>query len=256
MTQAPIARISFLTVLTVISLMLLIYLQPAFASQVTTERIFSLPDYSASSQDTPATMGPSGEGTGQSSGSVDGQSQPTAPAIGAEGEILSDQTGDDPALITPPLNILSGTDQLPAPVQRMHQAIYEAALSGNIENLRLPIEMNELPPIIGLDGGVGDPIAQLQDLSGDAQGSEILAILAEILESGFVHVEPNTPQEMYVWPYFAHYPLNALDDRQRVELFRLLTAGDFEQMDAIGHYVFFRLGIGPDGTWHYFVAGE
>ncbi len=71
-----------------------------------------------------------------------------------------------------------------------------------------------------------------------------------------MHVDVGTPQEMYVWPYFARYPLNRLPPPQEVELYRILTADDVEEMRDFGVYVFYRVGIGQDGTWHYFVAGE
>ncbi len=54
------------------------------------------------------------------------------------------------------------------------------------------------------------------------EGREILAILIEVLEAGYVHVDVGTPDEMYVWPYFARYPVNALTPRQIVELFKLV----------------------------------
>ena len=61
---------------------------------------------------------------------------------------------------------------------------------------------------------------------------------------------------MYIWPYFARYPLDKLDSRQMVEMYRLLTAADYDEMKRFGAYIFYRVGIGPDGTLHYFVAGD
>ena len=61
---------------------------------------------------------------------------------------------------------------------------------------------------------------------------------------------------MYVWPYFYRYPLDKLSPSQLVELFRIVTASDFAEMQNHGTYMFYRVGIGPDGTWHFFVAGE
>ncbi len=77
-----------------------------------------------------------------------------------------------------------------------------------------------------------------------------------MLESGFVNVEPGTPDELYVWPYFAQYPLDALTPSQLVELFTLLTAADYEDMRSYGGYTFFRVGIAPDGRWLFFLAGD
>jgi hypothetical protein len=38
-------------------------------------------------------------------------------------------------------------------------------------------------------------------------------------------------------------------------LFRIITGNDYKEMQDFGAYIFYRLGIGPDGTWHFFVAG-
>ncbi len=80
-----------------------------------------------------------------------------------------------------------------------------------------------------------------------------MAILSEVLEAGYVHLDAGTPQEMYVWPYFAQYPIDKLTPPQLVELFRLVFAGDYDEMLDFGHYTYFRTGIQPDGTWAFFV---
>lgn len=147
------------------------------------------------------------------------------------------------------------TDQLPPPVRRLREQIIEAALTGDIENLRPVFEANEGMPAIS-SAGTGDPIDELKSLSGDAEGREILAILVEVLDAGYVHVDMGTPEEMYVWPYFARYPLESLNGPQMVELFKLLTAGDYEDMKIYGVYLFYRVGIDPKGVWRYFLAGD
>jgi len=147
--------------------------------------------------------------------------------------------------------------RLPEPVRRMREKILEAARSGEIEKLRPVIESNELPPSFTLDpADKRDPIEVLRDALEDKEGQEILATLIEVLEADFVHVDVGTPQEMYVWPYFTHTPLDSLTPAQKVELFRIVTSYDFEQMRQVGAYIFYRVGLGPDGTWHFFVAGE
>ena len=77
-----------------------------------------------------------------------------------------------------------------------------------------------------------------------------------MLEAGFVHVDAGTENEMYVWPYFYRTPMATLTGPQRVELYRLLTHGDFEDMKAFGAYMFYRVGITPRGRWRFFVAGD
>ncbi|TIV68899.1 MAG: hypothetical protein E5V79_07750, partial [Mesorhizobium sp.] len=84
------------------------------------------------------------------------------------------------------------------------------------------------------------PITFLKGLSGDGDGQEILAILEEVLSAGYVHVDTGTPQELYVWPYFFALPLDKLDARQRVELFKLVTASDYDDMKQFGAYIFYR----------------
>src|SRR3990170_2119306 len=110
--------------------------------------------------------------------------------------------------------------------------------------------------VFRLLGGVPNPIEYLKSLSGDPEGREILALLIEVFEAGYVHVDVGTPDEMYVWPYFARYPVDKLTPPQLVELFKLVYAGDYEDMKAYGNYMSYRAGIAPDGTWRYFIAGE
>lgn len=151
--------------------------------------------------------------------------------------------------------VLYDTSSLPRPVARMHSQMKEAALSGDIERLRVILESNEVMPTLSFTE-IEDPIDFLRESSGDGEGHEILAILADTLDAGFVHVDVGTPQEMYVWPYFSRYPLDFLTPEQKVEMFRIVTAGDFVDMQDFGAWLFYRVGIGPDGTLHYFVAGD
>jgi hypothetical protein len=144
---------------------------------------------------------------------------------------------------------------MPEPVRQMRQKLIDAAKSGDIEQLRALMKAQPEPPSVAL-GDPGDPIDYLKALSSDADGREMLAILLEVLESGFVRVQPGTPDELYVWPYFAEYPLDALTPPQLVELFTLLTAADYEDMRSYGSYTFFRVGIAPDGRWLFFLAGD
>jgi hypothetical protein len=152
-------------------------------------------------------------------------------------------------------NILRSENALPEPVRETRRKLLEAARSGEMERLRALMEEQPEPPSVSF-GDPGDPIEYLKQLSSDANGREILAILQEVLESGFVRVAPGTPEELYVWPYFAQYPLEALTPAQLVELFTIITSADLEDMKSYGGYTFFRVGIAPDGRWLFFVAGD
>jgi len=152
--------------------------------------------------------------------------------------------------------IIQNLDRLPEPVRRMHSLILEAAKSGVIEQLRPLIGIGEDVTQLSFGGAEDDPIAFLKGLSGDPDGQEILAILEEVLSAGYVHLDAGTANELYVWPYFFAIPLDKLDPRQRVELFKIVTAGDYEDMKAFGAYIFYRVGITPEGRWAFFVAGD
>lgn len=151
--------------------------------------------------------------------------------------------------------VLYNTAVLPKAVARMHSQLKEAAVNGDLNRLRMVLESNEMPPTLSF-GEIGDPIDFIKQSSGDGEGYEILAILADVLDAGFVHVDAGTAQEMFIWPYFARYPLQGLTPDQKVEMFRIITAGDFAEMKDFGAWTFYRVGIGPDGTLHFFVAGD
>lgn len=145
---------------------------------------------------------------------------------------------------------------LPEPVRRMREMIMAACKAGDVEALRALLSTGANATQLSLAAVEGDPIAHLKSLSGDDQGHEILAILYEVLAAGFVHLDVGTDDEIYAWPYFMAIPIDELTPPQRVELFKLVTAGDYEEMKAYGTYIFFRVGISPDGEWEFFVGGE
>lgn len=165
-----------------------------------------------------------------------------------------DSAAGEPEAELPPVS--ADEEALPEPVRRMRRQILEAARSGDIAQLKIVIQSNELPPSLPTAEGIRDPIEALKAVSGDPEGREILAIMIDVLETGYAHVGIGTPQEMYVWPYFAHLPFDALTPAQEVDLYRIITPGDREGMEIYGQYTFFRLGIGPDGVWHYFLTSE
>ena len=156
----------------------------------------------------------------------------------------------------PPPEVVYDLDKLPEPVKRMHGLLIEACKSGDIEKLRPLIGQGDSMTQLSLGDIDGDPITFLKGLSGDGDGQEILAILEEVLSAGYVHVDAGTPQELYVWPYFFALPLDKLEPRQRVELFKLVTASDYDDMKQFGAYIFYRAGITPAGQWLFFVAGD
>jgi hypothetical protein len=154
-----------------------------------------------------------------------------------------------------PPEIVTDIARLPPLVASARQRILEAARSGDLQKLVTVMKSNEPMPSFS-PNDEKDPIAYWKTNYPDSDGIEVLAILIEILEAGYLHVDRGTPQEMYLWPYFARTPLNTLTPAQKVDLLKIVTGSDYKDMVDLGHYIFYRLGIGPDGTWHFFVAGD
>lgn len=169
--------------------------------------------------------------------------------------------GTDPArsqagLDDQPVAVSYDVDALPAPVRRMRELIMDAARSGDLEALRPLIGSGADTTQLALSEIDVDPIDYLKSISGDEAGHETLAILLEVMEAGYVRLDEGLDTELFIWPYFFALPLEGLSPVQRVELFKLVTAGDYEDMLSFGAYIFFRVGITRQGRWLFFVAGD
>lgn len=147
-------------------------------------------------------------------------------------------------------------DKLPEPVRLMRERMLHAARSGDIEQLRPLLGIEDKATQLSLEDHEEDVIDFLKSLSGDEAGREVLAIIVDLLDTGYVHLNAGKDDEVYVWPYFYAMPLDRLTPPQIVELFEIVTAGDFEDMKKAGGYIFYSIGIGPDGSWRFFTAGE
>lgn len=180
-------------------------------------------------------------------------SEPSLPSIEERLQGANQQSASDQVKLP---EIQRDLSVLPFPTRRMHELILEATKTGDIERLRPLIGTGESATQLSLGGLDEDPVEFLKGQSGDEQGHEILAILEEVLEAGFVHLDKGTENEIFVWPYFFAYPLDGLDPSQRVELFRIVTYGDYADMRDFGGYIFYRVGISPSGRWQFFVAGD
>jgi hypothetical protein len=155
----------------------------------------------------------------------------------------------------PPPQPISDLSRLPTPVAQTRERILAAARSGDLGQLVAVMQAGGTMPIFSLNDDK-DPIPFWKANYPDSDGLEVLSIAIEILEAGYVHVDQGTAEDMYVWPYFARMPLKALTPAQRVELFKIITGSDYKDMLDFGAYNFYRLGIAPDGTWQFFVAGD
>lgn len=203
-------------------------------------------------QEDPATQAPSDEDQDQTGGSQ------TLPMPDSLTNKPDDKAAVDDTPVQPdiPVEFINNLDTLPEPVKKMRTALVEAAASGDIERLRPLLSSGSDETQVSVGDAPEDPIAALKSLSGDPDGREVLAILLDIISTGAAHTDKGTPQEAYVWPYFAEKNLDTLSPPEAVELFRIVTAGDVADMKEFGGYNFYRLGISPDGKWKFFVAGD
>ncbi|MBN9062785.1 MAG: hypothetical protein J0H41_10130 [Rhizobiales bacterium] len=149
----------------------------------------------------------------------------------------------------------SDASKLPPRVADMRERILDAARSGDIEKLRIPLERNETPPVLQR-GGKGDLIALLRGKSFDPEGREAMARLVNLLEAPYARIEAGRPQEMYVWPAYAEMMWESLSPEDWVSLYRVVPAGVIKESLEKRKYLGDRVGVGPDGTWHYFLTGE
>jgi hypothetical protein len=198
-------------------------------------------------------------------GNAQGQSQPqgdTTPGVPMADPLVNSQNSQGVDK-TPgaqdnskPVEVIHDISKAPEPVRKMRQQIVEAAASGDLERLRPLMGAGAEQTQVTVGEPTDDPIGTLKDLSGDPDGDEILAIMLDIVSTGFVHVGQGTAEDMYVWPYFAEKDLKSLTPPERVELLRIVTAGDLSDMQEFGGYNFYRLGITPDGKWKFFTAGD
>ena len=173
----------------------------------------------------------------------------------ANPEPAASRNGAAPRQASERPEILRDAKALPEPARRMRDLILKAARSGDIERLRPLIGIGDRQTRLAFEEMDSDPIAFLKSASGDEEGHEILGIIVELLEAGFVKVEePEGP--LYVWPYFFAYPIAELTPPQKVELFRILTGGDWQDMQDFGAYIFYRLAITPEGEWKFFLTGD
>ena len=148
-------------------------------------------------------------------------------------------------------NVIYDPTKLPQAVQRMLSEIGNAAQSGDIERMRSVLEISEIKPMVAEDH-VDDPVAQWKKDSAAGDGRDVLAAMLNILSAGGVLTGKDKSQ-MYVWPYFAELDLKKITPAQEVELYRAVPPEQAVKMKQAGRYTYYRLGISPDGVWHYFL---
>ena len=153
-----------------------------------------------------------------------------------------------------PVAVEYGANRLPVNVAEMREAILAAALSGDIKELLIPIQWNELPPDFG-EKPVKETLADWQKQSHDGSGREMLALLADILSGPYAVRRQGADVEnakIFIWPAVAELPLDKLTPALEVALLRIASGDEVKRMKKAGRYDGYGLAIGADGTWHAF----
>jgi hypothetical protein len=166
------------------------------------------------------------------------------------------EAGAQPARpATPSVTAETDMAKLPPRVAAMRERILEAARSGDVEKLRIALERNETPPVLAR-GGKGDLVEQLRGKSFDREGREAMARLVNLLEAPYARVNAGKQQEMFVWPAYAEMMWDQLRPEEWIGLYRVVPANVIKESLEQRRYRGDRIGVGPDGTWHYFLTGE
>ncbi len=147
-----------------------------------------------------------------------------------------------------------GSDALPIPVAEMRDAIMAAARSGNLAELLIPIQWNELPPDFG-ELSVKQTLEKWRKETPDGSGRHMLAVLFDLLEQPYAVLRQGRDVEnakIYIWPAVAELDLMKLSPAQDVAFYRLVPGSEGLRMKAAGKYDGWAMAIGADGTWHTF----
>jgi hypothetical protein len=164
-----------------------------------------------------------------------------------------------------PPEISRDLETLPAPVRRMRSLLLEAFRSGDLQSLKQPIETNEMPPsftrnsartVVKAPTMSNELIKLFAERSGDGQGRETMGQLTNAFAVGHARINAGTVQEIFVWPYFAVLDPRLLNAQQEVDVYRLHSAYALREWREKGRYPGWRIGIAPDGTWHYLHGAE
>ncbi len=172
--------------------------------------------------------------------------------ISLDGDLETDFSEEPPL---PKLAVYYDEAALPEAVRKTRTALIKIARSGDVAALAPLFAKQEQPPELSFMP-VRDPVSFLKDSSGDGEGHEILAILLDITEAGYLRLNEGTEDESYIWPYFARYPLHDLTPSQKVEMYQIVTAADYFEMLDYGAWTFYRLTISKHGDIRSFMAGD
>jgi hypothetical protein len=142
---------------------------------------------------------------------------------------------------------------LPTGTRTTLARIRAAAVTGDVEALRLTIQRNELPPLFAR-GMRADPIAILKARSADGAGRELLHILLRVLDAGCTGLSSGAAPTQFLWPYYANTPDARRSPAKRAASWGLVRVADLGVSLQTGQPQIHRVIIGADGTWQVFAV--
>jgi len=154
------------------------------------------------------------------------------------------------------LPILRNLESLPPLVAATRDQLLSAAKSGDADMFRPIIKRQSNVPVVSFEE-VPDPVEFLRESSNDGEGRELMAIMIELMEAPYsiIPTEDGQP-EIYVWPAYATNDLSALSPSELIDVYKIVSHQDLEEMQLYGGWYFYRVGIDATGEWRYFVASD
>ena len=144
---------------------------------------------------------------------------------------------------------------LPELVITTRHDIIETAQFGNMNPMLEIVDRNEIWPVpdFGPDANYENaPIHSWVAQSQQTEGRYILAQMIEILSLPYA-IKPLTQGvDLYIWPYFAEADLSYPCTEDMIDLLKIVTPTEYNNIRKTGKYTGYQLAIGTDGTWHYF----
>jgi hypothetical protein len=145
---------------------------------------------------------------------------------------------------------------LPALVREKRESLLAAAKSGRMSQLKAIFDGEASPPAVSL-GEPSDPITYLQQQSGDGDGIELLAILADLLTAPYAAMDGGDGDAVYVWPYLAAFEdLSMLKPDELVDGYRIMGYSRFTDMQELGTWYYWRVHMNAQGELQAFIAGD
>lgn len=153
-----------------------------------------------------------------------------------------------------PPGVIVGRDNaaLPPAVAEMRAAILAAVEATDWTELKVAMDLNELPPEVGAPSGVA-ALDHLRGLSTDGKGADVLGEIGRVLEGAWAAIPGGRDAEnnrIYVWPHLAEIPFDRWSVADEASLIALAGPAAAAAMKQAKRYRGWRLSIGADGVWH------